>query len=1175
MAINEEARIPVYINDEQAKSALKNLAAEAEKWRKRMHEAMAGGDMKGMKEAERELKKTNQQAATLRKSAFDVNQILNNLSSASSKDIRKALQAVNKEMDGLNRNSKEYAALQLKAQALRKELHGVNGALRDQKGTITKLAEGVNKYIGLFAGTFAIGAAGKKLIGEADQAFTNFEERVSNLSALTKLQGEELDWLTQMAKDTAGATIEGNIRITQTAAEIADAYTVVGSKRPELLAVKEDLAAVTQEAIILAKASKGELSEAVSGLTMALNQFELSADQSRRVINVLAAGSQAGAGNVAYLTEAMEKSGTTANLMKIPIEEWTGAIEAVAPFYEKASVAGNSFDKILLKMKSNQIGYVNGQFNLNAALAELEKRYASGQSAVDIFGVEHAKMAEILVKNRSEVERYTQAVTDSDTAIEQAGINSDNHAERRKQAASNRNKALIEIGEMFAPVFTRAAEASAKAAEIMSDLIKIVADNKEVFFTLLGTVAAYTIAMQLANAESRARIVLSKAGAVADTAWATVKGVLTGKIKLATIAQAAWNAVMSMNPIGLIVTAIGALIAGVVLAWKRFDGFRGAVYGVWEVLKGLGEIIKVMVVDRFKEMLTGLGTIGKAFMALVKGQFGEAGKLAMQGIKNMAGADSAKKALEVGKSLGDKFKEGFAKGAKPKAEDVLPDTDEVKKAKEGDGDGGGGGIVIDPKERLKKLEEAYALEQAIIKRKQLEGKISEDQFKAEQLQAELKFYSDKLAILKAGSIEYEQTLNQALQKQADVDATIKKLLLDAEKELAAAKVAAMADGWQKQEALELQRFANEKANLQKRLVDKEVLSAEEQALNDTIYALIEQKELEHQERMRVIRGELAPDEPLEMADPMGFGTLEQIQSFYDQKNALLEKQFEKEKQAAGKNQVALAAAERRYSQQMLQLKKEQLSAEATHIQQRLSLAQSYISSLESIVNEESALGKALFLVSKALAIADIWVKTTQANVIAATEAAKMFAAAGPAAPALAAAWSAPIIAFNKANAAISTGIIAAQTVAKFAKGKKEGGFTDRHRTDDQVVDYVHANEFVANAQAVRNPTIKPILDIIDIAQKNGTIASLNLPAMLGHMGRRSGGFHDPSSMSYRDPAPDRPPSETIVYQKDPELLDAINRLNENLEKGIKAKLFYRDLEEYEKKVKETRDNANI
>ena len=46
------------------------------------------------------------------------------------------------------------------------------------------------------------------------------------------------------------------------------------------------------------------------------------------------------------------------------------------------------------------------------------------------------------------------------------------------------------------------------------------------------------------------------------TAGQTVVGLLTGKISLATAAQTAWNAVMNANPIGLVITAVGALAAG-------------------------------------------------------------------------------------------------------------------------------------------------------------------------------------------------------------------------------------------------------------------------------------------------------------------------------------------------------------------------------------------------------------------------------------------------------------------------------------------------------------------------------------------------------------------------------------------------------------------------------------
>lgn len=56
-------------------------------------------------------------------------------------------------------------------------------------------------------------------------------------------------------------------------------------------------------------------------------------------------------------------------------------------------------------------------------------------------------------------------------------------------------------------------------------------------------------------------------------------------------AQYALNAVMSANPIGLIVIAIGALVAGIVYAYNHFEKFRGIVWATWAVLKEFGSTV--------------------------------------------------------------------------------------------------------------------------------------------------------------------------------------------------------------------------------------------------------------------------------------------------------------------------------------------------------------------------------------------------------------------------------------------------------------------------------------------------------------------------------------------------------------------------------------------------------
>ncbi len=601
-SINEEARIPVYINDEQAKSALKNLQGEADKWRKKMYEAMASGDMKGMKEAERELKKVNRQMSGIRKEAFDVNSILNNLSSASAKDLRQALRAINREMDPLNRKSKEYATLQQKAQLIRKELHGVNSTLREQRGLFSKTADFVNRYWSILGGGIGIFRLLQNQVNKADDTFVKFEERVDNLSSLTGLEGEQLDWLTQKAKEQSTATVEGNIRIKQSADSIIDAYTKVGSKRPELLSVKEDLAGVTQEAIILSEAAKTALEPAVAGLTMGLNQFNMGADQSRRIINVLAAGSKVGAADIPYLTDAMEKSGTTANLMKIEIEQWAGAVESVAPYYEQAATAGNSFDKVLLKLKEKQIGYVNGVFDLNTALDELQKLYDSGTSAADIFGVEHSKMGELLVKERENLDKYTKAVTGSSVAIEQAAKNTNNEAAKRAQEQNKLNNLYLEFGEKIAPLLTKGITSGVQLLEIAIKYRRIL--------------AAIAVATTSYIAVTKLKVFWETSAKAATLLYSAAHARLTGNVTRATAAMKLFNTTTKLNPIGLLVSVLAT-------AATAFFIFRNKAKDATEEQKGFNDEIErgndLLGEKLYQQFLENIGVYSDKIITLADG----------------------------------------------------------------------------------------------------------------------------------------------------------------------------------------------------------------------------------------------------------------------------------------------------------------------------------------------------------------------------------------------------------------------------------------------------------------------------------------------------------------------------------------------------------------------------
>ena len=81
--------------------------------------------------------------------------------------------------------------------------------------------------------------------------------------------------------------------------------------------------------------------------------------------------------------------------------------------------------------------------------------------------------------------------------------------------------------------------------------------------------------------------------------------------------------------------------------------------------------------------------------------------------------------------------------------------------------------------------------------------------------------------------------------------------------------------------------------------------------------------------------------------------------------------------------------------------------------------------------------------------------------------------------------------FGLASAAAKTALITAafETAKAAINGFESGGYTG-YGKHDEPKGIVHAGEFVANRYAVSNPSVRPVLDLIDRAQKNNTIGSL-------------------------------------------------------------------------------------
>lgn len=162
--------------------------------------------------------------------------------------------------------------------------------------------------------------------------------------------------------------------------------------------------------------------------------------------------------------------------------------------------------------------------------------------------------------------------------------------------------------------------------------------------------------------------VVAGAGAIAFNAQAIALWGLVGVMKVVTAVTKVWqgvqwllNIAMNANPIGLVITAIAALVAGVVYCWNKFAGFRAFLLTMWSVIKGLGGIIKDYLIDRFKTFLSGIGKVGQALAKLFNGDFSGAWSSAVDGVKDLTGITSATKAVKATYQLAGGVKEEYGR----------------------------------------------------------------------------------------------------------------------------------------------------------------------------------------------------------------------------------------------------------------------------------------------------------------------------------------------------------------------------------------------------------------------------------------------------------------------------------------------------------------------------------
>lgn len=509
--------------------------------------------------------------------------VLRNLSGSTYEELRKQRNKLMAQLKKMTRDSEGYKVTQQQLIQVENEM---KVALKGKESLFQKITAASQKYWALAAGAVVTIMQLRQWIQGLTQDYTQLDKAQKSLQSLTGLDNGAIQWLTNEANKMATSVDESGVRITQSAKEILEAFTVVGSAKPELLQNKEALKEVTKQALILAKASDMDLADAVKGVTLAMNQYSAEADEAARYTNVLAAGSKYGAATVQMQTESILRSGVAASEADISIEQLSGTIETLAEKGIVGEVAGTALRKFFLVLQTGAdetnpkvVGYAQALKNLSE----------QGLTAADVkakFGEEAYNVATVLINSAEKVEYYTQAVTDTAVATEQAAVNSESWESKLDQANNRVMVARMSLAEMFVPAMTSAANASAFFMEVLSKTPRWLNENKIMVIALGVALLSYKAVML---------------GTI-SVKWQLLRLFVNMRtvIGLATTAIKSFGIAMASNPWGIVFAAITLVIGALVQYATKTNQAK-------EASKEL-----------FKEMIKETSELNKLFTALKK-----------------------------------------------------------------------------------------------------------------------------------------------------------------------------------------------------------------------------------------------------------------------------------------------------------------------------------------------------------------------------------------------------------------------------------------------------------------------------------------------------------------------------------------------------------------------------
>lgn len=301
------------------------------------------------------------------------------------------------------KNSKE-------AKSLSKEMKNLNGELKDNKQKLSDATEQAGEFAD------ALEDADRKASSAATGGFTIFKGVVADLVSNGIQKGiEELKNLSLSAVDTgmtftssmsnvkalSGATAEEMEALTEKAEEMGKKTSFTASQSADALGYMALAGWNTEEmldgidgVLNLAAASSMDLATASDIVTDAMTAFGMSADETNRFVDVLAATSTSSNTTVEMLGQSFKYVGAICGAMGYSIEDAGVALGMMANSGIKAEQAGTSLRSLLTRLSTN----AGASANSLGALDILTQRL--GVSFYDSSG-NARDLSDVLVETRA------------------------------------------------------------------------------------------------------------------------------------------------------------------------------------------------------------------------------------------------------------------------------------------------------------------------------------------------------------------------------------------------------------------------------------------------------------------------------------------------------------------------------------------------------------------------------------------------------------------------------------------------------------------------------------------------------------------------------------------------------------------------------------------------------